>query len=62
MDKNLISEYFDDMYGHPNLNKEKREFTKNDIIKAIGFGQINSDMTSVEINKIIDEFIETLKK
>jgi len=61
MDKNLISEYFDDMYGHPNLNKEKCEFTKSDIISAIGYGQTNPDMTSFEMNNKIDEILEEIK-
>jgi len=62
MDKNLIKGYYEDIYGYPNLNQEKYEFTKSDIIKAIGYGQTNPDMTSFELNNKLEEIIEIIKK
>jgi hypothetical protein len=61
MDKNLTKEYFEDIYGYPNFNKERFEFTKSDIISAIGYGQTHPDMTNFEINKNFDEILELIK-
>jgi len=61
IEKKLINEYFDDIYGSPNIFKKKFEFTKDDIMDAISFGQRNPDMTDFELNKILESFIEKLK-